>query len=97
MRQDHAIPAVDIRHSRAFNHSWDAANAAADPEVKFLSDHPLLPPHASFWAEWSPDLPASPSPLPNAPRERGAVAHTLDGVVGGLGSGVKTTAKGERK
>jgi hypothetical protein len=69
MRQDHAIPAVDIRHSRAFNHSWDAANAAADPEVKFLSDHPLLPPHSSFWAEWSPDLPASPSPLPNAPRE----------------------------
>jgi hypothetical protein len=81
MRQDHAIPAVDIRHSRTFNHSWDAANAAADPEVKFLSEHPNLPPHSAFWSEWSPDRPSD-SRTSNAPEQLAGVAGTLPPVVG---------------
>ncbi|MEI8164763.1 MAG: hypothetical protein WCG26_00225 [Chloroflexales bacterium] len=55
LRMDHAVPSVDIRHTGGFNHSWDAANAAGDPEVTFLPHHHEIGAHAEFWQEWSPD------------------------------------------
>jgi len=57
LRFDHPTPSIDIRHSRAFNHSWTAADATKDPEVIFFDEHPAWGLHRDLWAKWNPERP----------------------------------------